>query len=514
MGTGTAAPRPRLEIRSLSKTFASARVLTNLNLTIAPGEIHGLVGENGSGKSTCIKIIAGFHRADPGGAVLIDGAVLAPGDPAAPHDFGVRFVHQDLGLIDGLSVADNLLLGDRYPLRFATIRGRELRSQAASSLRRIGLDLDPSTPVGALTPAVRTGVAIARALGREGAIQPKLLVMDEPTASLPSHEADALIGILKAVAATGVSVLYVTHRLDELFVLTDQLTVLRDGVTVAQRPTSTLDRAALVELLVGTELEETSAAASATPGTGGEDRLKVESLRAGPLRDVSFVAGEREVLGIAGIAGSGREQLLGAVFGAQKVDAGRVWLDGCQMVPGRPDRSIAAGMAMLPADRKRLGGLMDMSGRENLVIADVPAFWHFPTLRRAEERAEATRWWDRLAVRPAGSSEAPLRTFSGGNQQKILMAKWLRRAPKVLLVDEPTQGVDIGAKARIHQELLHSAEAGTTVVVASSELEELVALCHRVLVLREGRLAAEIPRTQLTVAALRAHVLGLAEVAA
>jgi ribose transport system ATP-binding protein len=507
------AEAPRLEITAMSKTFGDQTVLKNLHLKIQPGEIHGLVGENGSGKSTCIKVLSGYHRADPGGTVLIDGLPLGGGGSTAARALGARFVHQDLGLIDSLPVADNLFLGSRYPSRWLTIRSREVRRRATRMLHRAGVDVDPGALVGDLSPAAKTGVAIARALREDDGGGPKLLVLDEPTATLPNSEADALIRILKSAAGTGVGVLYVTHRLDELFVLADELTVLRDGITVAKVPAAGLDRRSLVRMLVGDELEEIELASAALKSSTGRARLLVESLTSAPVVDVTLSVMAGEIVGIAGIAGSGRESLLAATFGARPRQAGQVTVDGCTVPPGRPDLAMAAGTAMLPAERKIHGGVMTLSGRENITISDVGQFWRFPLISRRRERRETTEWFERLSVRPPGGCEAPLSTFSGGNQQKILMAKWLRRSPGVLLLDEPTQGVDVGAKALLHREILTAAERGAAVLVSSSELEELVALCHRVLVMREGRVVAEIGRSDLTVSLLRSYALGMAEAA-
>jgi ribose transport system ATP-binding protein len=504
----------RLQVQNLSMTFAGQQALSGFALTVGSGEVRGLVGENGSGKSTFIKILSGYHQPDDGGEILIENVPLKFASPASSRELGVRFVHQDLGLIDSLSVLENLNLGSRYRTRIGTIRGRAERLQATEDLARAGLTVDLLRPLGELSPAEKTGVAIARALRPDstGAEQDgakiRLLVLDEPTATLPATEVDDLITTVKAVAASGTSVLYVSHRLEEIFALTDNVTVLRDGHVVAERATSTLDHRELIRLLVGSELEDIRAEATALDRASRDDRLVVARLDSAPLADISFTAASGEVVGIAGITGSGRDILLASIFGAIPRDRGSVEIDGVAIAAERPDASIAAGFAMLPADRRALGGIMEWTARENISLPDLPAFWNRFSLSRRREVSEAKSWFSRLSVRPSDGTESTLATFSGGNQQKVLFAKWLRRNPRVFLLDEPTQGVDVGAKAEIHREILRAAETGATVLISSSDADELVALCHRVLVLREGRIVAEVPKDALTTAVLSEKSLG------
>jgi ribose transport system ATP-binding protein len=502
--------RPVLDARGLTKSFSGVVALNSVDIAIQPGEVHALLGENGSGKSTFIKILSGYHDPDAGSEVRIDGEPMNLGSPDSAYALGCRFVHQDLGLVDSSSIIDNLFMNTGFPTRVGTVRHRESRRQAKADLAKLGLgQLDPKSLVGLLTPAMKTGVAVARALRTDRATPVKLLVLDEPTATLPDNEVQHLLKIVRQVASTGVAVLYVTHRLDEVFLVADNVTVLRDARRVATQPTNTLDRKRLINLLLGTELDELHTAVEHLQAPSETSAvLEVEGLTAPPLKDVSFRVAPGDVVGIAGITGSGRETLLGAVFGANVRDRGTVRITGTPLRRSRPDLAMGLGMAYLPPDRKVLGGIMEFSARENLSLTDLSPFWRGLLLRRRAEREETRRWFERLSVRPAGVVEQRLMAFSGGNQQKVLFGKWLRRQPKIFLLDEPTQGVDIGAKAELHRQLLEAAENGAGVLVSSSDVDELAALCRRVLVLRDGRIVTELSGSRLTVPNIARECLG------
>jgi ribose transport system ATP-binding protein len=514
VGGDTDRPAACLEVRGLTKTFVGTPALKAVDLTVVPGEVHALLGENGSGKSTFIKILSGYHVPDPGGEVLVAGRRLHFGAPDASYNLGCRFVHQDLGLVESLSVADNLSLTTGFPTRLGAVRGRELRRRVAASLEIAGLDLDPGLAVAGLSPAMKTGVAVARALQENDTATARLLVLDEPTSTLPVSEVAHLLGIVRAVAARGIGVVYVTHHLAEVFEIADRLSVLRDGAKVVTVNVRDIDRPTLVRHLVGRELDEAHAASAALPARRPDLALEVAGLAAGPLTGLDLRVRAGEVVGVAGLTGSGRETLLAAVFGGFPRDAGQVRVDGRAVAAGRPRASIDAGLVFLPADRKLHGGVMDLTSRENLTLPRLRDLWRPPVLRRREEVAQTGHWFSRLDVRPADAAEKPLFSLSGGNQQKVLFGKWLRCAPKVLLLDEPTQGVDIGAKAEIHRQLLAAVAAGAAAVVSSADSDELVALCHRVLVLRAGRVVAELVGDEISVAALARESLGTQESAA
>jgi ribose transport system ATP-binding protein len=510
LAPGGSATRPALEAKGLTKTFAGVVALDRVDLTIMPGEVHALLGENGSGKSTFIKILSGYHDPDPGSEVWIDGQQMHAHSPESAYALGCRFVHQDLGLIDSSSVLDNLYLNTGFPTRFGTVLQRTARRQAKADLARAALeDVDPGTLVGALTPSKKTGVAVARALRKDRATDVKLLVLDEPTATLPDNEVKHLLDIVRQVASTGVGVLYVTHRLDEVFQVANLVTVLRDGRKAATEPIGNLDRKRLVNLLIGSEFDEIHEAVEHLHApASGQPALEIDGLVAPPLAGVGFQVAPGDVVGIAGITGSGRETILGAIFGSNIRDAGTVRVDGQELSPSRPDLAMGLGVAYLPPDRKILGGIMDQSARENLSLSDLSPFWRGLVLNKRAERAETRRWFERLSVRPAGAVDAPLLRFSGGNQQKVLFGKWLRRGPKVFLLDEPTQGVDIGAKAELHRQLVEAADQGAAILVSSSDVDELAALCRRVIVLRNGRVVKQLAGPQLTVANVARECLG------
>ena len=510
-GTSSAeAARHALVARGLSKAFGGVPALNSVDLTIGSGEVHALLGENGSGKSTFIKVLSGFHRPDAG-EVTIDGRPVTLGSAESAYASGCRFVHQDLGLVETESVLDNLYLNAGFPSRWGTVLGGAARTRAREELAVVGLEgLDLRAPVAALSPAVKTGVAVTRALLRDDSVEARLLVLDEPTATLPDDEVRQLLDIVHRVAGAGVGVLYVTHRLDEVFEVADTVTVLRAGHRVATEPIAALDRRRLINLLVGSELDETHAVSEALHSEHGETVLAVRALDAGPVRGLDLDVRPGDLIGIAGITGSGRETVLGALFGATPRDGGTIEVDGRPVPSMRPNAAMACGLAYLPSDRKVHGGLMELSARENLTLADLSPFWKRFRLSRTAEVAEAGVWFERLGVRPSGGHDRALSTFSGGNQQKVLFGKWLRRRPKVFLLDEPTQGVDVGAKAELHRQLLSAAEAGAAVVVSSSDVDELAALCHRVLVLRDGRVVADLTGPNVSVGSITRECLGTA----
>jgi ribose transport system ATP-binding protein len=492
-----------LEVEGVSKTFTRTKALASVSMTIEPGEVHALLGQNGSGKSTLIKILSGYHAPDPGGGIRIEGQDLPLQAPVQSYRLGCRFVQQDLGLVPTLSVLDNMSLGSGFPTKLGTIQGKATYRQAKADLERLSLDIDPKALVATLSASERTGVAIARSLREDPEYPACLLVLDEPTATLPVDEVDHLLDRVSAMAATGVGVLYVTHHLGEIFRVAHKVSVFRDGVVVGAGPVKDFDHAGIVHLLAGEELftEETESRrekAGRAANRAHETVFEVKDLRAGSLAGVSLSVESGEIVGIAGLAGSGRDSLLGASFGALPRSSGEVALKGESLPAGRPDFAINRGVAYLAPDRKIGGGVMTMSARENLTLPDLKPFWKGFRLRRRSETKRTTEWFERLSVRPATAVNEPLSIFSGGNQQKILFGKWLSQQPSVFLLDEPTQGVDVGAKADLHRELITAAQAGAAVVVSSSDLEELADLCDRVLVIVDGRISAVLQGAELT----------------
>ncbi|MEU9967537.1 sugar ABC transporter ATP-binding protein [Streptomyces malaysiensis] len=495
--------RPLLRVRGLSKTFPGVRALQDVSLTVSSGEVVALLGHNGSGKSTLVKILAGVYDADDGAEIQVP----------APESSGrgLHFIHQDLGLIASLTAVENIDLAKHLKKRaLRPFRTRQERSHAKDLLARFGTDLDVTVPVSGLSPTERTLVAIARALGDWQSTH-NVLILDEPTAALNADGVGSLFTAVRRLAADGTGVLFISHRLEEVVELADRVVVLRDGRVAAERLRGDFDRASLTELIAGGHLEGHR---TASGRDFGPIRLRVEEVTGPELAGVSFTARAGEVVGISGLLGSGAETLTGAVFGSSARTSGRVLVDGTAIPPENPGAAVKTGVVLAPADRRRLGAFVTMTARENITLPLLSP------LRRASgrldfraEKREARQWMDDVDVRPRGSIEKPFGLFSGGNQQKIVLGKWLRTRPKVLLLEEPTQGVDVGALAGIYQLIETAAADGAAVVVASSDTEELCRLCDRVLVLGQGRITAELSGRGLTEADLVRATLGGAEAA-
>jgi ribose transport system ATP-binding protein len=490
-------PASLLQIRGLTKSFPGQRVLAGVDLDLASGEILALAGANGSGKSTLIKVLAGFHAPD-------EGTITAFGHETdfGRHDWRERmhFVHQNLGLVETLSAVDNLALGTGYRVgRCGRIRWPRQRAAARQAIERFGGSFDVDVPVAALSPAEKTIVAIARALDRWNDEQ-AVLVLDEPTATLHREEVEKLFRSIRRVAAHGAGVVFVSHRIDEILEISDRVIVLRDGRVAGAEKTSGLAHDQVVELIVGRALDAVEA--EEVP-VGQEVVLDVRHLRGERIADISFQLRRGEILGISGLLGSGREELTTLLGGGTPRQSGSIVLDGRPLAADSVPAAIARGLVMVPSDRARRGALMTRDLRENMMLAEPGWAFSRGRLELGRERQEVDRWLGRLHVTPPDQSR-PIGHLSGGNQQKVVLAKWLRRAPRVLVLDEPTQGVDVGAKAAIYEHLLDAARAGASIIVCSSEAKDLTAIADRVLVLDQGRVRAELHGSQLTEHAITA----------
>ncbi len=478
-----------LRIEHLSKTFPGQAALIDVDLNVAAGEVHALVGQNGSGKSTLIKVLAGYHQPDPGSSAFANEKPLTLGNSTAAAAAGIRFVHQDLGLVASINTVENIALTNGY----STGPGRRIlwRSEAqraAAAMESLGFaDFDIKAPVGTLAPAQRTAIAIARALvgWEHGA---SLLVLDEPTASLAADDKARLFDVVKTLKARGVSILYVSHHLDEVFELADRVTVLRDARKVGTVAVSELDHDGLVSMIVGRRVDF---GAASTATATGNPTVTVAGLRGGNLHHLDLSVRPGEIVGIAGIMGSGREHVMGLIAGQIPRSGGVVTVDGADVPNYSPSKAKLRGVANVPADRSVRGAIAAFSVRENVTVTDVDRFVKAKRLRHSAERTETSSWIERLSIRLSGP-EALIGSLSGGNQQKVMFAKALRMSPKLLLLDEPTQGVDVGAKDQIHALVDEGAANGAATLVASTDTDELVRLCHRVLVLVEGRVIAEL----------------------
>ena len=498
-----------LELRGLHKAYAGVVAVDDVDLTVGAGEIVGLVGKNGAGKSSLIKMATGVVSADRGEIRLAGRPVQVDG-PATAHRMGIAAVHQELNVVRGLSVAENLALGAGFPRRAgAFVDWRGLRRRARASLVSVGLsEVDPRADVAALSPVQQRLVMIAVALVHD----PRVLILDEPTASFTDREVDLLHATMRRLSAAGTGILFVSHRLDEVLSLTDRVVVMRDGAVVAVRAPAELDKAGLVDLITGGEEPEAQRTREADV-LDHPVALAVSGLRMGPQdAPVSFEVREGEVLGLAGLVGSGRSELLRAVYGADPRAAGTVEVSGRALPAGSPRASIAAGMVMLSEDRRHQGLVTGFSVTRNITLASLRRYRRggLPAPSARRERSAALRLISDLAVKTP-SADTPVLSLSGGNQQKVLLGRWLAAEARVLLLDEPTLGVDVGAKADIQNQVQALAEQGLAVVVVASEFSQLEEMCHRVLVVSGRAVRAELVGPQVTEPALLAACFGASD---
>ncbi|MFF4053612.1 sugar ABC transporter ATP-binding protein [Streptomyces chartreusis] len=490
-----------LAISHLTKTFGATLALDDVSFEVSAGHIHGLLGGNGSGKSTLIKTLAGVHTADPGGELRV-GTRTIPTDATSPElarRCGLRFVHQSTSTFPELTLAENIAIGDRFPTSAGRVRWSQLRRRTAALLERFEIDAHPADRLGDLRPADQTMVAIARALQDDGHDEVgglSVLVLDEPTASLPEHEVSVLLDALRRYAYAGQTILYVSHRIDEVLDLTDAMTVLRDGRHVITRSTMGMTEAQMIEHIVGRPVERVFAETAADPAAIGDPVLEVEGLAGGPLRGIDLTVRAGEIIGIAGLLGTGRTELLRMIFGDHPIESGTIRLGGDTVRPGNPGQAMTLGIAHVPEDREHEAAFLDLSVRENLSAAEITKYWGGGRLDRRHERRDAHRAITDFAIRTSGQ-DALMSSLSGGNQQKVVLARWLRRNPRLLLLDEPTQGVDVGARADVYAAIRASVSGGMAAVVVSSDFDELAHACDRVLVLRDGRITAEVRGTDL-----------------
>lgn len=495
-----------LSVRNATKIFGAQVALNDVSIDVEPGEIRALVGQNGCGKSTLIKILAGFHAPEPGTMVTVAGRELEFENAVASEAVGLRFVHQDLGLVGNLDAVDNMAMGQGYitnPTK--TIRWRKERAHAREALAALGYDINVRVPVAGLQMSERTAVAIARAMSDRGS-PVTMLILDEPTANLPNAEAQRLYQLVRRVADTGVAVLFVSHHFDEVFEMADSVTVLRDGNHIVTRPVEGLSEEELIELVVGRKLE-THDKGDGDAREHGPEILTLTGVSGGSVASLDLTVHRGEVVGVAGITGSGREVVAGLVFGGLE-RGGEVTVSGKPLPPNRPDVSIERGIALVPAERHANASLLEQTLRENITLVDPGRHMTLGILRRRPERADVRIWLDKLSVKPAGQTEYTMNQLSGGNQQKVIVARWLRQEPDVLILDEPTQGVDVGAKADIHRLVDEAAAQGAAVLVCSTDHEELVRVCDRVVIMRKGRVAEILRHNQITADAITAATIG------
>jgi ribose transport system ATP-binding protein len=486
-----------LEARNIGKSFPGVKALDGVSLGARGGSVHAVVGENGAGKSTLMKILSGVYRADAG-EILLDGKAVEFASPRAAERAGVAIIHQELNLAPALSVAENVFLG-REPARFGFVDRRKMERDAGALLDRLGHALAPRRDVASLKVSDRQIVEIAKALST-GA---RVLIMDEPTTALAADDVERLFGVIRTLVGAGTAVIYISHKMDELFRVADEFTVLRDGKLIGRRAASETTPGELARMMVGREIAYERAE---NKGRGGVELLRVENLglreggagRAPRLSGVGFNLRAGEVLGVAGLMGAGRTELLESLFGVRRMtDESRVTLNGRPLAVSDPRQAIKAGLAFVPEDRKAQGLAPDLDVGGNITLARLKRFSRFGFIQAAREEEAARESIARLGIKtPDTRAAAP--SLSGGNQQKIVLAKWLLTDPKIMLLDEPTKGIDVKGKAEIYRLIEELAARGLGVILVSSELPELLALSDRIIVLREGRLAGALDRSEAT----------------
>lgn len=490
--------QPLLQMIGIDKQFPGVHALDDVGLEARAGECLALMGENGAGKSTLMKILSGVYPADSG-TILIDGQEVHPQNPHHAQTLGISIIYQEFNLFPNLSVEENIFIG-REPSRGGIVRRRTLRNDALTFLAQLGVDLDPRAMVRNLSVAQQQMVEIAKALS----LKARIVIMDEPTSALTETEANALFRIIQGLKERGLAVIFISHRLEEVFPICDRITVLRDGRNAGDLLTSEATPEHVVHLMVGRPIEDLYVESSTS--TSGPVVLSVRGLsRSGMAKDASKVVLEDidldlragEILGVSGLVGSGRTELARAIFGADPIDAGQIHLDGHPVRIGSPQDAIKHGIALVPEDRKLQALVLLLSVRENISLPDLSRLSRFGFVRRGEERKLTERFIDALRIRTPSQAQKVM-NLSGGNQQKVVLAKWLAREPRVLIVDEPTRGIDIGAKAEVHALLRELADSGVAIMMISSELPEILRMSDRVVVMREGMIAGELERSDAT----------------
>ena len=488
-----------LEMLDISKAFPGAQALRRVNLRLLPGEIHALVGENGAGKSTLMKILSGAYQRDSG-RILLDGREVEIASPNQGLRLGIATIYQEANLAPRLTVAENVYMGRAPAVLGAWMHWAKLHRQTQQLLKQLGADFKSDALVKELSPAQQQMVEIAKALS----ISAKLIVLDEPTASLTGREVEALFNVMGLLQESKVTIVFITHRLEEVFRIAKRVTVLRDGQWIATHEVAQINAETLVAEMVGRKVENLYAKHTVIIG---QPLLRVSNLSGNGFDAISFEVRAGEVLGVFGLVGSGRTEVARALFGAERAKSGRITLGDTPLALHSPEDAIKAGLVLAPEDRKQQGLILSMSVRNNICLPNLPAIARRGILQPRAERLLAEAYKAEMDIR-CPSVETTAKLLSGGNQQKVVIAKWLATRPKVLVLDEPTRGIDVGGKAEVHSLMIELASKGVGILMISSELPEVLGMSDRVLVMHEGRLAAEIDRRDATEANIMFYATG------
>lgn len=491
-----------LRLENIRKTFPEVVALKGVSFSIFPGEVHALIGENGAGKSTLVKIIAGIYRMDPGGAIYYKGKKTGITDPHFARDLGIAVIYQELAYIPELTVAENIFLG-REPARGGLIDWKTLHKKTEELLHHLDLELDPAIKMKHLSTAQKQMVEIARALSMKA----EIIFMDEPTASLTEHEIRSLFSIIKELKSRGVSVVYISHRLEEIFEISDRITVLRDGEWIGTKATSELDIDSLIQMMVGRKMSQRYPPRLTSEGE--EEILRVVNLSRGEeFKNISFTLKKGEILGFAGLMGAGRTEVARAIFGAEPPDSGEVYLKEKKVSPRSTQEALKSGIALVPEDRREHGLILDMPVNHNITLGHLDGVCTAGFfIDHSREKKVVDGYITDLAIKTP-SPQWHVKFLSGGNQQKVVVAKWLFIPSYLIIFDEPTRGIDVEAKYEIYSLMQRLASEGIGVIMISSDLPELIGICHRIIVLHEGEITGELRKEEFSQERIMTYATG------
>ena len=491
--------KPLLELRGITKEFPGVKALSGVSLDILPGEVHALVGENGAGKSTLIKVMTGYHQRNSG-EMLVDGALVNFSHPHQAIEAGIACIYQELSIVPQIDVAKNLFLGN-WPAKGAFLDRKAQYREAEKILKRIQLDVSPRAMAGDLSIAQQQMVEIGRALTRNA----RVIIMDEPTSSLTDREAEVLMGLIRQLRAEGTSVVYISHKLDEVLDISDRITVLCDGHNVTTVNAKEVTRSKLIEYMLGRPLDNMYNKQTAPIG---EAILQVEGLtRKGVFENVSFAAHRGEILGFFGLVGAGRSEIMRAIFGVDRLDSGTIRVKGQEVKIPNPVQATAHGLALVPEDRKKEGLALELSILANMTLVKLPQISRMGFIDKGQQSKLTQTYIENIRVKTP-SAQQLAGNLSGGNQQKVVISKWLMEQPEILILDEPTRGIDVGSKAEIYSLIYDLAQRGVAVIVVSSELQEIMGISDRIITVFEGKITAEFQRETATDQAILSAALG------